>query len=475
MISYGDIFEKCKHSPIGTICIIADGFNRWYKWSKSCFAILSKETICAVYQQLKLSVIMQIVPMGLIHTLKYKIAIKFMQKIFLFLAILLTNTHVKADDGYRLWLKYDKIQNTAQRTAYSNILKSIVIMHHSPVVYAAAEELQLGLSGLLGKPIPIKKETISAAGDIILQIEHLTSADSLNERAKEGYRFYKKYNSFIIAGKSDAGVLYGVFAFLRHLQTLKPLDNYIVASTPKIQYRLLNHWDNVNGTIERGYAGASLWKWYDLPETIDPRYKDYARANASIGINGTVLNNVNASARFMTAEYLHKVAALAAVFRPYHIKVFLSVRFSAPSNIGGLPTSDPLDPAVQAWWKEKTKEIYTIIPDFGGFLVKANSEGEPGPQDYGRDHADGANMLADAIAPYNGVVMWRAFVYKPDPKGDRTKAAYEEFKPLDGKFRKNVIVQVKNGAIDFQPREPFHPLFGAMPQTPLAMEFQITQ
>jgi alpha-glucuronidase len=398
-----------------------------------------------------------------------------MPKILLFFAILLINTNIKADDGYRLWLKYDKIQNIAQRTAYSNALKSIVIMHHSPTIYAAAEELQLGLSGLLGKSMPIKKETISAAGDIILQIEHLAPADSLNERAKEGYRFYKKDNSFIIAGKSDAGVLYGVFAFLRHLQTLKPLDNYIVASTPKIQYRLLNHWDNVNGTIERGYAGASLWKWYDLPETIDPRYKDYARANASIGINGTVLNNVNASARFMTAEYLQKVAALAAIFRPYHIKVFLSVRFSAPSNIGGLPTSDPLDPAVQAWWKEKTKEIYTIIPDFGGFLVKANSEGEPGPQDYGRDHADGANMLADAIAPYNGVVMWRAFVYKPDPKSDRTKAAYQEFQPLDGKFRKNVIVQVKNGAIDFQPREPFHPLFGAMPQTPLAMEFQITQ
>ena len=238
---------------------------------------------------------------------------------------------------------------------------------------------------------------------------------------------------------------------------------------------MLNHWDNTNGTIERGYAGETLWKWYELPQTVNPRYRDYARANASIGINGTVVNNVNASARFLTGEYLEKVAALADVFRPYGIRVYLSVYFPAPKTLGGLKTADPLDPEVRKWWADKTKEIYKVIPDFGGFLVKANSEGEPGPQDYGRNHADGANMLAEALAPYDGIVMWRAFVYKADPKADRFKAAYEEFTPLDGKFDKKVIVQVKNGPIDFQPREPFSPLFGAMPKTPLSMEFQITQ
>jgi alpha-glucuronidase len=238
---------------------------------------------------------------------------------------------------------------------------------------------------------------------------------------------------------------------------------------------MLNHWDNVDGSIERGYAGGSLWKWYELPERIDPRYRDYARANASLGINGTVVNNVNASARFLTAEYLQKVAALAGVFRLYGIKVYLSVYFAAPKTLGGLQTSDPLDPQVRAWWTDKVKEIYRMVPDFGGFLVKANSEGEPGPQDYGRTHADGANMLAEAVKPYQGLVIWRAFVYKADPKADRFKAAHEEFTPLDGQFSPNVIVQVKNGPIDFQPREPFSPLFGNMPKTPLGVEFQLTQ
>ncbi|MET0892969.1 MAG: alpha-glucuronidase, partial [Pseudoxanthomonas sp.] len=205
------------------------------------------------------------------------------------------------------------------------------------------------------------------------------------------------------------------------------------------------------------------------------RYTDYARANASLGINGTVLNNVNASALSLSAGYLAKASALAGVLRPYGIRVFLSARFSAPMEIGGLVTADPLDPAVQAWWRAKAQEIYSAIPDFGGFLVKANSEGQPGPQDYGRSHADGANLLADALAPHGGTVMWRAFVYSHGQPDDRAKQAYAEFVPLDGKFRDNVLVQVKNGPIDFQPREPFHPLFGAMPATPLMMEFQITK
>ena len=216
--------------------------------------------------------------------------------------------------------------------------------------------------------------------------------------------------------------------------------------------------------------------FYDkLPDFIDQRYIDYARANASIGINGTVLTNVNANALILTPQYLEKVEALANVFRPYGIKVYLTARFSAPIEIGNLKTADPKDPEVINWWKNKAAEIYKRIPDFGGFLVKANSEGQPGPQNYGRDHVDGANMLADAVAPFGGVIMWRAFVYSEHDANDRAKQAYAEFQPYDGKFKENVIVQVKNGAIDFQPREPFHPLFGAMPKTPLMMEFQITQ
>src|SRR5690606_38343777 len=219
----------------------------------------------------------------------------------------------------------------------------------------------------------------------------------------------------------------------------------------------------------------SLWKWQKLPTYIDQRYIDYARANASVGINGTVLTNVNANAWVLTPSYIEKVAALADTFRPYGIKVYLTARFSAPIEIGGLSTADPLDPKVQQWWKTKVEHIYSKIPDFGGFLVKANSEGQPGPQNYGRSHVDGANMMADALAPHSGVVLWRAFVYSEHDATDRAKQAYLEFVPMDGKFKDNVIVQVKNGAIDFQPREPFHPIFGAMPKTALAMEFQITQ
>ena len=243
----------------------------------------------------------------------------------------------------------------------------------------------------------------------------------------------------------------------------------------RVKYRILNHWDNLDRTVERGYAGFSLWDWHKLPDYIDPRYYDYARANASAGINGTVVTNVNANAQALTPLYLEKFAALAAVFRPYGIRIYLTARFSAPVDIGKLKTADPLNDEVKLWWKNKIDEIYKYIPDFGGFVVKANSEGQPGPQNYDRTHADGANMLAQALAPYRGIVMWRAFVYDNKVPDDRAKQAYNEFKPLDGKFLPNVLVQVKNGPIDFQPREPFHPLFGAMPATPLMMEFQLTQ
>src|SRR5690606_34938590 len=254
-----------------------------------------------------------------------------------------------------------------------------------------------------------------------------------------------------------------------------PIDNLAILDAPKIDLRILNHWDNLDGTIERGYAGKSLWKWQKLPKYIDQRYIDYARANASIDINVTVLTNVNSNAWVLTPSYIGKVAALADAFRPYGIKVYLTARFSAPIEIGGLSTADPLEAKVQQWWKTKIDSIYAKIPDFGGFLVKANSEGQPGPQNYGRTHVDGANMMAEALEPHNGVVLWRAFVYSEDDATDRAKQAYSEFVPMDGKFKENVIVQVKNGAIDFQPREPFHPIFGAMPKTALAMEFQITQ
>ncbi len=279
----------------------------------------------------------------------------------------------------------------------------------------------------------------------------------------------------LVAGNSDRGTLYGAFALIRHLATGHSAQAIALRSAPKVKLRVLNHWDNLDGSVERGYAGQSLWDWWTLPDFHDPRYTDYARANASIGINGTVLNNVNAKADSLTAPYIAKAAALADIFRPWGIRVYLSVRFSAPIELGGLKTADPRDPAVAAWWKAKADEIYRAIPDFGGFLVKANSEGQPGPRDYGASHADGANMLAAALRDHGGIVMWRAFVYAETDPEDRAKQAYTEFKPLDGKFADNVLVQVKNGAIDFQPREPFHPLFGAMPRTPLMIEFQITK
>ncbi|SOD88673.1 alpha-glucuronidase family glycosyl hydrolase [Spirosoma fluviale] len=379
------------------------------------------------------------------------------------------------DDGYRLWLKYDLIKDAPKREAYARSAQFIALNGTSPILKSAADELQMGLQGLLGRTVPIIANAGSRTGGIVLSVASAPNVGA-QSLAADGYQIVaRKAGNITIFGKNDSGVLYGAFALLRQLQTGQQVENLSLTSNPKIQYRMLNHWDNTNGTIERGYAGESLWKWYELPNTVDPRYRDYARANASLGINGTVVNNVNASARFMTAEYIEKVAALANVFRPYGIRIYLSIYFPAPKTIGGLKTADPLDPEVRKWWADKTKEIYKVIPDFGGFLVKANSEGEPGPQDYGRTHADGANMLADALRPYDGIVMWRAFVYKADPKADRFKAAHEEFTPLDGKFDKKVIVQVKNGPIDFQPREPFSPLFGNMPKTPLSVEFQITQ
>lgn len=385
------------------------------------------------------------------------------------------------EDGYRLWLRFDPIADPAVRKAYWEGLQQVVIDGESPVLRTAGKELVDGLSGLLGRSVPLSDKAENKPGvmaGVLGQsklVDQLISEQEAREIAPEGFLLVRKENQVVIAGRDDRGVLYGAFRLLQLLQRHESLDDLYVRDNPRVKLRMLNHWDNLDRTVERGYAGFSIWNWHQLPEYIDRRYTDYARANASIGINGTVVTNVNANALIFRPDYLEKVAALADVFRPYGIRIYLTARFSSPMELGGLETADPLDPAVQQWWKGKAEEIYELIPDFGGFLVKANSEGQPGPQNYDRSHADGANMLADALAPHGGVVMWRAFVYSNEEPEDRAKQAYNEFVPLDGQFRKNVLIQVKNGPIDFQPREPIHPLFGAMPQTPLMMEFQITK
>ncbi|WP_028787241.1 alpha-glucuronidase family glycosyl hydrolase [Terrimonas ferruginea] len=391
--------------------------------------------------------------------------------LLLLLGFALTPLH--AEDGYRLWLRYDAIKDQPKRQQYLSQLSSIYIDDENT---AAKNELTIALSGLLEKK-PVFTPAASA-GLIITTAKNISDKkikSALTAANDEGYVIGWQHNKLFITANTNAGLLYGTFRLIQLIQQNESLNNLFITNSPSLHHRILNHWDNLDRSVERGYAGQSLWKWHLLPGYIDPRYRDYARANASVGINGTVLTNVNANARVLTDTYLKKAAALADVFRPYHIRVYLTARFSAPIEIGGLRTADPLDPEVKRWWKNKAAEIYQLIPDFGGFLVKANSEGQPGPQDYQRSHADGANMLAEALAPHGGIVMWRAFVYSHETPDDRAKQAYTEFKPLDGKFLPNVILQVKNGAIDFQPREPFHPLFGAMPQTPLMMEVQLTQ
>jgi alpha-glucuronidase len=393
----------------------------------------------------------------------------------------------QAEDGYRLWLRYDPITDAALLKSYDTLLTGIYLNTGSPTLQAARQELITGLTGLLGK-LPDTSHTqknqlpdnclLVGTPATLPALATLHWDRDLASLGQEGYIIRSVTlagnTHIVITASADKGILYGVFRFLRLLQTHESLRIINITDTPALHYRILDHWDNLNRFVERGYAGLSIWDWFTLPDYKDPRYTDYARANASIGINGTVLNNVNASAVILTPDWLSKAAALADIFRPYGIRVYLSVKWSSPIEIGALPTADPFDADVQLWWKNKAAEIYHYIPDFGGFLVKANSEGQPGPQNYFRTHADGANMLADALAPYHGIVIWRAFVYS-DSHEDRAKQAYDEFRPLDGKFKPNVLVQVKNGPIDFQPREPFHPLFGAMPHTSMLLELQLTQ
>lgn len=396
-----------------------------------------------------------------------------MKKYLILLFTVLTSLHVSAQsDGSQLWLGKQ----------YANSCQVISQLPDDATAKIAKQELE---NNWRGKNVELKIDK------------------SLN--LGEGYNIYARpaqqgdniqYEATITAS-NPIGLLYGAYELIR----LQNTDAYNTGSgnqqnfskaideteKPQVGLRILNHWDNLDGSIERGYAGKSIFKWEEIKlgkngkggsisKSLHDRLITYARANASLGINGSVLNNVNASPKMMTAEYINKVKVIANILRPYGIRVYLSINFASPMALGYTKTADPLDKKVQQWWKKKTKEIYATIPDFGGFLVKANSEGQPGPGDYHRTHADGANMLADAVKPYGGIIMWRSFVYGANHKGeDRVKQAVSEFKGMDGKFRDNVILQSKNGPLDFQPREPYAPIFDNIKQTPQIAELQITQ
>jgi alpha-glucuronidase len=387
------------------------------------------------------------------------------------------------EDGYKLWLRYAPLGEIADR--YRQIIRQVVVPSKTATGRIIGDELRSALKTLLGVQIPVDQDGVQA-GAIIVGTPQTSDAigglnwnDQLTKLGPEGFVIRSttivNHPVTVVASADELGAMYGVFHLLGLLQTGRPIDKLDIAQCPKLKLRMVDHWDNPNGTIERGYAGRSLWQWSELPDKLSPRYADYARANASIGLNAVAINNVNADFRILSAEYLRKVAALADVFRPYGIRLYLSANFAAPKRFGDLATADPLDKDVINWWKAKADEIYKLIPDFGGFLMKANSEGQPGPKDYGRNHAEGSGALADAVAPHGGNVIWRAFVYDEDIDPDRTKRAYIEFTKLDGQFRPNVLLQIKNGPLDFQPREPFHPLFGALKQTPVLAEIQPTQ
>ena len=396
-----------------------------------------------------------------------------MKKYLIFLFTVLTSLHVSAQsDGSQLWLGKQ----------YANSCQVISQLPDDATAKIAKQELE---NNWRGKNVELKIDKALNLG--------------------EGYHLYARpaqqgdniqYEATITAS-NPIGLLYGAYELIR----LQNTDAYNTGSgnqqnfskaideteKPQVDLRILNHWDNLDGSIERGYAGKSIFKWEEIKlgkngkggsisKSLHDRLITYARANASLGINGSVLNNVNASPKMMTAEYINKVKVIANILRPYGIRVYLSINFASPMALGYTKTADPLDKKVQQWWKKKAKEIYAAIPDFGGFLVKANSEGQPGPGDYHRTHADGANMLADAVKPYGGIIMWRSFVYGANHKGeDRVKQAVSEFKGMDGKFRDNVILQSKNGPLDFQPREPYAPIFDNIKQTPQIAELQITQ
>ena len=362
-----------------------------------------------------------------------------------------------AEDGSALWLRYA-----------SGAKAEITSKKQSPTLRIAVSELQNFWQG--GIPVTLEVQ----------------NNKELRALGNEGYTIQtsKGGSQITIASSGEQGVLYGTYHLLRLQATGQlpesALQSLNISERPDYRIRILNHWDNLDGTIERGYAGHSLWKWDELPSVVSPRYEAYARANASIGINATVINNVNASPKILSNDYLQKVKVLADVFRPYGLKIYLSINFSSPAALGGLSTSDPLNKEVINWWKQKAKEIYSLIPDFGGFLVKANSEGQPGPCDYGRTHAEGANMLADIVKEYGAIIIWRCFVYNctqdwRDYKTDRARAGYDNFIQMDGDYHKNVILQIKNGPMDFQIREAVSPLLGGLKKTNQMLEVQVAQ
>lgn len=397
-----------------------------------------------------------------------------------------------AETGYKLWLRYQPVNDKKSSIEYLKYSRVIFQAGNNDLLSPSANELKSGLKEMLGVEPVISSNTninsifIGTIDKIPSAIYHLPDIQS-RSLSPEGYIIKNTGRHIIITAKNEVGVLYGTFHLLRMMQMHKPVSDIDILENPKVKLRLLNHWDNPvkiiagRSSIERGYSGSSIFKWGELPE-INIRYIDYARTLASLGINGTVINNVNTAKnglegwKLLTPEYLPKLKALAYVFRKYGIKLYISVNFFSPVLISGTNDADPLNPKVQEWWKNKVAEIYSEIPDFGGFLVKADSEGEPGPVKYGRTQAEGANLLANALKPFGGLLMWRAFVYgdkKLSP--DRACQAYQVFKPLDGAFAENALVQIKNGPIDFQVREPVSPLFGAMPKTNQLLEMQITQ
>lgn len=388
------------------------------------------------------------------------------------------------DDGYSAWLRYDHVEDNELLQTYRDALRAAVVYGNSETTEAIKNEIQEALPGLMGVEVPFHNN-VQVHGTLLVgtpessnDIANLNLEEQLQQVGEEGFVIrsltVREKETTVITANTDIGLLYGVFELIRHLQAQKNISKISIQSAPKVEYRMVNHWDNLSRLVERGYAGLSIWDWGTLPEYKDSRYTDYARLNASIGINATAVNNVNADPRMLTDQFLEKLVVLADIFRPYGIEVFISINYQAPISVGGLDTADPLDPEVREWWADKADEIYEMIPDFGGFLVKADSEGQPGPFAYDRNHAEGANVLAEAVEPHGGVVVWRAFVYSPEQE-DRFREAYDEFVPLDGDFKDNVILQVKNGPIDFQPREPFSPLFGAMENTNIMLELQITQ
>jgi len=402
------------------------------------------------------------------------------------------STALRAEDGYELWLRYRPEPDAARRAEYAACVGGAITAAARPVLNSARSELKRAVPAILAGA------TGEKGGGIFLGLraDHpamaaLVSAAELASLGDEGFVLraggWEGRPALAVVGNTDRGVLYGVFALLRRMQLGESLAGLQLADAPRVAVRMANHWDNPVRTkglrsesVERGYAGDSIFHWDELPARIDPRLGDWARVLASMHLNGAVINNVNTAKRglegwrLLTTPYLPKLAALADVLRPYGVRLYLSVNFFSPILIDGLATADPLDPAVQRWWQAKADEIYAAIPDFGGFLVKADSEGEPGPLKYGRTHADGANMIAAGLAPHRGVVQWRAFVYDR-AAGDRVTQAYESFSPLDGRFAENVFLQIKNGPLDFQVREPVSTLFGAMPRTNQILELQITQ